>query len=30
MGIQGHTAVQLSIGDTHGKFVVEKELEVGL
>jgi hypothetical protein len=28
--IQRHTAVQLSVGHTHGKFVVEEELEVDL
>jgi hypothetical protein len=30
MGIQWHTAVQLLVGDSHGKFVVEEELDVGL
>jgi hypothetical protein len=30
MGIQQHTAVQLLVGDSHGKFVVEEKFEVGL
>jgi hypothetical protein len=30
MGIQWHIAVQLSVGDSQGRFVVEEELEVDL
>jgi hypothetical protein len=30
MGTQRHAAVQLSVGGSHGKFVVEEELEAGL
>jgi hypothetical protein len=30
MGIKRHTAAQLSVGGSHGKFVVEEELVVGL
>jgi hypothetical protein len=30
MGIYWHTAVQLSVEDSHWKFVIEEELEVGL
>jgi hypothetical protein len=30
MGIKWHAAVHLLVGYSHGKFVVEEKLEVGL
>jgi acetyl/propionyl-CoA carboxylase alpha subunit len=30
MGMQRHIEVQLSVGDSHGNFVVEEELQVDL